>query len=197
MSKKRIVKSITSKYKEQKLEDVFHEFYRLYFRIKNKNNNDIDMQNYLIIRLVTIIEQFFRKVVEIQFKKNQVKSPPKEITIDISILDDMREVTKELIISSSYNFQSVDAIKEGMRDVKIKILSKDHEKYLQSLDELFKLRHDTVHTVISSNTSNIDKYYNITEGLMNDIFKKMNDVKHQFEVYRNNALKQLGIYKIT
>ena len=53
---KRILLHLTPKLKKQKMDDVFTELYRL-DEILEKD--DQHTQNYVVIRLVTIIEQFF------------------------------------------------------------------------------------------------------------------------------------------
>ena len=82
MQGKRISLHLTPKLTKQEMDDVFVEFYRL-DEIFGKR--DRHTQNYIVIRLVTIIEQFFRKIVEKQIENNKGKIP-QEITININYL---------------------------------------------------------------------------------------------------------------
>ena len=68
MKDKRNLKRLTPKLKKQEMDDVFTEFYRLDEIIEK---NDQHTQNYVVIRLVTIIEQFFRKIVEKQIENKK------------------------------------------------------------------------------------------------------------------------------
>ena len=113
---KRNLKRLTPKLKKQEMDDVFTEFYRLDEIIEK---NDQHTQNYVVIRLVTIIEQFFRKIVEkqIENKKGEI---PKEITINTNYLGDMQSTSKERLISSSYSFQNVEDIIRTMNDFQIR-----------------------------------------------------------------------------
>ena len=86
MKGKRTLLRLTLKLKKQEMDDVFTEFYRL-DEILEKN--DQHTQNYIVIRLVTIIEQFFRKVVEKQIKDKKGVIPS-ETTINTDYLSDMQ-----------------------------------------------------------------------------------------------------------
>ena len=183
---------ITKKYTKQKIDDIFHEFYRLYFQVDSGN---IDIQNQLIIKLVTVIEQFFRKIVEIQYQNEKVQLQDKEITLRIFHLDQMKTITKGIIISSSYNFQSIKAIREGMKDVKITFSDKEIKHRLQPLGKLFKLRHDTVHTVMPVNTDNIGKYYDVVEKLMCCILEKVYRTDNYFYFYYDRTMDRLRGYE--
>ena len=63
MAQKIIARNFTNKLEKQGMDDVFVEFYRLDEILENKDQHT---QNYIAIRLVTVIEQFFRKIVEEQ-----------------------------------------------------------------------------------------------------------------------------------
>ena len=104
MQDKRILLHLTPKLTKQEMDDVFVEFYKL-GEILGKN--DQHTQNYIVIRLVTIIEQFFRKIVEKQIE-NVKGGIPHEITINTNYLSSIKSTSKERLISSSYSFQNVD-----------------------------------------------------------------------------------------
>ena len=100
MKGKRSPLRLTPKLRKQEMDDVFTEFYRL-DEILGKD--DQHTKNYIVIRLVTIIEQFFRKIIEKQIENNKSKTP-REITINTDYLRDIQSTSKERLISSSYSF---------------------------------------------------------------------------------------------
>ena len=57
----------------QDIEDIIGEFYQLKLPVDGKSEQDDT--NYSIIRLVTILEQFFRFVVECGLEKDPDKTP--------------------------------------------------------------------------------------------------------------------------
>ena len=62
------------------MRSVFIELYQIEKMIKD--GKYIEQRNYITIRLVTIIEQFFRKVMEFLFRRHPDKRPP-SITLDM------------------------------------------------------------------------------------------------------------------
>ena len=72
----------------QDIEDIFEEFYNLQYLIGRKTEQD-DI-NYDIIRLVTILEQFFRFVVECGLEKDPDKTPT-VIEMNPRMIDSMNE----------------------------------------------------------------------------------------------------------
>ena len=63
MPKKINLSRFTPKLEKQEMDDVFDEFYILDEILECKDQHT---RNYIVIRLVTIIEQFFRKIIEKQ-----------------------------------------------------------------------------------------------------------------------------------
>ena len=138
MAGKRILLHLTPKLTKQEMDDVFVEFYRLGDILGKKDQH---AQNYIIIRLVTIIEQFFRKIVEKQIK-NMKGIIPREITINTNYLSNIKSTSKERLISSSYSFQNVDEITQTMKDFQIQnVFFWDNKDHQDQFKELFKLRH--------------------------------------------------------
>ena len=106
------MKYLTENLKKQKLDDVFFAFYSLEDSLQY---HDVNIQNLIIVRLVTILEQFFRKIVEIQIPKIDRENLPRMIKIDVFELEQMKDLKKEILISSNYNFQNVDTIENTMK----------------------------------------------------------------------------------
>ena len=114
------------------MDDVFVEFYKL---DEIQGNKDQHTQNYIVIRLVTIIEQFFRKIVEEQIKYGKTHNIPSEIILSTSDFMHVPQIHKERLISSSYSFQSIGAISETMKlyDVKNPFLNEEISKQFEAL----------------------------------------------------------------
>ena len=153
---------------KQGIDDVLVEFYRL----KSIMESDLDehQKKYVIIRLVTIIEQFFRCVLEIKFRNVPSKIPEK-MELDPRIIDEAvgklskaaRKTIKNHIISLTYSFQGTDAIKSEMDKFQIKVFG--HEVKEEDFEKLFKLRHSFVHSVDPQplQSEEIQEYYAKTE----------------------------------
>ena len=180
---------------EQYIEDVFDQLYRLDSVINDGNNYQ---RNYVVTRLVTIIEQFFRIIVEDKLYERNGRTP-EPINLDPSIIDEIasihykeeREITKELVISLNYKFQSGDQIKKTMKAYGMKIFHGDVKK--ADYDELFELRHKIVHT-FEQPPSQIRKYYDLTEKLFKHVLEQAN-IKHpSFYLLKIEALVDLGYY---
>ena len=180
---------------EQYIEDVFDQLYRLDSVINDGNNYQ---RNYVVTRLVTIIEQFFRIIVEDKLYERNGRAP-EPINLDPNIIDEIasihskeeREITKELVISLNYKFQSGDQIKKTMKAYGMKIFHGDVKK--ADYDELFELRHKIVHT-FEQPPSKIRKYYDLTEKLFKHVLEQAN-IKHpSFYLLKIDALVDLGYY---
>ena len=117
---------------EQYIEDVFNEFYRLDSIISDGNEYQ---RNYVVTRLVTIIEQFFRIIVEDKLYDRNGKAP-EPVNLDPDIIDKIasihfkgeREITRELVMSLNYKFQSGDQIKKTMKDYGMRVFRDGVEK---------------------------------------------------------------------
>ena len=161
---------------KQDLDDVFVEFYRLESVIASKKEEY--QIGYIIIKLVTLIEQFFRNIVQIQLENKPAKLP-KEITLNTLVIDDIigiisqkrRNVTKEYIVSLSHSFQNTGTInaatcKYGVGKIFSDTLQRNCLKS-EEYDELFKLRHEFVHTINppSQPRLGIKQYHELTEKI--------------------------------
>ena len=178
---------------KQEMGDVITEFYKLE---KIINNSEQYTQNYIVIRLVTVIEQFFRKIIEYKIKNEKsMRYIPNQVILDKQTFISMEPTSKEALIASSYSFQNFSAIKDGMKTfgINCQALSKN-ANLKQDVEELFQLRHNIVHTVVSP-TIKIEKYYSITECLIHDVLNCAYNSKGMFFFSKGYALNRLNQYR--
>ncbi|WOV92373.1 MAG: tetratricopeptide repeat protein [Candidatus Nitrosoabyssus spongiisocia] len=155
-----------------------------FFSLRNLLNTEKQHEkHYVIIRLVTVFEQFCRQIISEQIKNKKFKKLPNEITLKSQSLDNLKILSKELIISSSYSFQSVNSI-SNLKDYDIQIVDDD---LLADMDKLFTSRHDVVHTVMPTKY-NINNGYDITEKLILDILEKSVLGCQSFYAFKGNYL---------
>ena len=188
---------------KQDMSDVFMEFYRL--ELVMNNEKEEHHTKHAIIRLVTIIEQFFRSVVKSQLE-DKPNHLPKEIVLNTLVVDDIistisnkaRSVTKELIISLSYSFQNTGVINNAMCKCGVGEIfpnnSNPDDLSKDKYDELFKLRHEFVHTVNppSRPRLEINEYHKLTEELMRHVLDKIRQERLIFNVLKGEAIHELG-----
>ena len=193
MGKELRIRHPTPELSKQEMTDVVVEFYSLSEILKS---TDRHMHNYLIIRLVTIIEQFFRKIIEMKIKnEDSMNYIPERVTLDRHTFINMESLTKELLIASSYSFQNVKEIKQrmkefGMRNPFAHTSDANPEK---GFEEFFQLRHNIVHTVAPINIE-IKKYYQMTEALIECVLENVHEDKSIFFRYKGDALARLDRY---
>ena len=102
------------------MRSVFIELYQIEKMIKDGKH--IEQRNYITIRLVTIIEQFFRKVMEFLLRRHPDKRPP-SITLDMQALSGIINTASDkspqyfsyVLISHSLSFQNTHDIADAMR----------------------------------------------------------------------------------
>ena len=90
------------------MDEAFVKFYTLESIL-----NDENQKNYIIIRLVTIIEEFCRNLIWSKLISTPIKSTKRKIELEIPVIDDLiatvtkgtRRITKEEIIAASHSFQ--------------------------------------------------------------------------------------------
>ena len=148
--KKRIVRG--RQLTNQSLYEVIEDFYRLSDGINEEQSESTN--NYSIIRLVTIMEQFCRCVIEERFE-NHAELIPQKIEIEHDLLDDLLETVlptadggvKNAIISMSYSFQNVHTICEEMQNFGLLDRQNELRGKIMKLEPLFQIRHVLVHTV--------------------------------------------------
>ena len=181
------VSSITPSLLEQDLTNIFDELIHLK---KYINSSDQFIRKSVIIRLVTILEQFCRQIVEKQiqenaFLKNNNRDDIVLKKLDLEYIDNM---TKEFLISISHNFQSVNAIK-NLENYEINI--KLDKKQEDDLNELFTIRHDLVHTV-KGNSGNINYFYDFVCKLLKKILEMSKYGKGLYEYLCGVSFFQLN-----
>ena len=190
------IPNLTDELKKQKMDDIFREFYRLETIL---NNNEWFTQNYIIIRLVTIIEQFFREVITIQLQKKKMK-PKKEITLRTDDLGDVGSISPERVIAASYSCQSSESMKDLLKEANLKnIFSSVQNQHKISLDDfksLFFARHNIVHTVTLS-TFAPSAHHQMIEDLIKLILYKIYNSDDYFYFFKGNAFFQLTNFQIT
>ena len=184
----------------QTMGDVFEEFYRLKRTIKE--NPETYEKNYAVMRLVTIIEQFFRCVVEIRLKDKPEYIPPK-IEISPHIIDNIsdrfsKNTNKEIknhMISLTYSFQNTNYISKTMQSIKLRALAKSLEsgKIYEEFDKLFQLRHNLTHTVDTKSVPHniIMNYYTMTEELMRATLDELDVPEFSFYLVQGDAFYTL------
>ena len=167
--------------------DVFVEFYQLGIDMKKSST---EYQNeYIAIRLVTILEQFFRCIMELELKRHP-KDIPHKITLDMQSMNDIictvskgsRRITPELIVSYSYSFQNTKSIENIQQYIKTPIFEDKSRQpkhgyqsspTKQDYDELFEIRHRLVHSVDRIPYLDVEKYYSMTEDLLEHVLKQV------------------------
>ena len=176
---------------EQEMKDVVVEFYDLTQFLEDENRH---IQNYVTIRLVTIIEQFFRKIIETRIRSGKAgEYIPEKLLLDKHTFINIESITKETLIASSYSFQSVEEIKEKMEKHNVKNpfgMSSENSDIEEKFDKLFQLRHSIVHSVVHANIE-MRKYYEMTENLIKNVLSKVHK-NNVFFTLKSHALGSLG-----
>ena len=184
----------------QDIDDIFEEFYQLQLIIDGKS--EPGRVNYSIARLVTVLEQFFRFVVECGLEKDPDKTPP-TIEMDPHMIDSVsrrladisEDHIRNYVVSLSYSFQNQHEIVSMME--KFEMLNKQNNirKTINGLDGLFQLRHKVVHTVERQNVSLgwIKKYHTGIESLMHEILDELRPLEVSFYCQKMKALKKFEL----
>ena len=183
---------------DQNIDDVFEQFYKLDEQIKNKDQKD-DYANELV-KLVTIIEQFFRCAYAIIFnEKLTTKQLPSEITIKLPLLEHIIELSKiyerpdnrtyflAYVISMSYMFENVSPIEDLQKKVsEWNVIKKTHEY-------MFGLRHRIIHTAVPPHISKDDilKYYSDFERVFEDTLDYFHIPQYSFHSLTGKAIRNL------
>ena len=190
MSKGLRIRHPTPELLKQVMTDVVVEFYRLDEILES---TDQHTRNYAVIRLVTIIEQFFRKAIELKIK-NDVSGNyiPEQVTLDKHTFMNMKSITKEILVASSYSFQNVSEIKQRAKEFDLgNPFAYPHNVNVEKeFEKFFQLRHNVVHTVMPANIE-LKRYYQITENLIKHVLEKIHKEKSIFFRYKGDALARL------
>lgn len=196
---------------------VFKEFYNLEELI-NKSQTMAE-RNYITVRLVTVIEQFFQKVMEFLLKRYPDRCPQK-VTVDTRLFPNIVKTGVEyswinitnLIISQTFSFQNTrdiadamntygdvvifaDNFKQGKKGIKSSLSQYDYNKF-------FDARHNIVHTIEQRPHLDSRRYYKMTKELLNYTLKQINyygfyeDI-HQVLVYLDKKEEATKYNKIS
>ena len=157
---------ITESLLEQTMDDIFERFFELE---KFLDHSDMHIKEWVVIKLVTIIEQFCREIIKDQLKHNHDVHYPEKLQINIGDLERAKNIEIDSLIISQYNFQNTHAIINDLRHYKINDFLDKETK--DDLDELFNVRHNIVHT-ISSQNYDVRKGYDTTQNLLKHILDK-------------------------
>ena len=189
MVKPILVRQPTPELVKQEMTDVMAELYNLDDILNDTNQHT---RNYVVIRLVTVIEQFFRKIVEKKIHDDKLGNYiPDQLKLDKQTFMNITSTTKATLISSSYSFQSVSEIKEIMKQFNVRNPFSNSSNTEKEFETLFQFRHNTVHSVVSSYLE-IKKYYQITEDLIKNTLHQVYDQKSIFAILKGNALAKLN-----
>ena len=170
------------------MKSVFGELYLIEDMIKS--GKYMEQINYITIRLVTIIEQFFRKVIEFLLRRHPEKRP-QSVTLDTRLINNIiradfnqkRRHAMDVIISHTFSFQNTKDIADAMNTYgKIQIFSGDSKQFSHNsktglirrdYNTLFEARHDVVHSIVRQPHLNVKRYYDMTEKLLNHTLEKV------------------------
>ncbi|MDE0265458.1 MAG: tetratricopeptide repeat protein [Thaumarchaeota archaeon] len=178
MTSKRKLHALTPEVMNQQLPDVFDAL--LYVEDLLQHKEDSHVTNYITIRLVTILEQFCRKVIEHKIENNEDSiTVPTIIEIKTNDLDKIKKINKANVISISYNFPNIGTIDSTFNDYNIKNIWNNIDASIKKdLEELIYNRHNVVHTV-SAISYDVKRGYDALEAFMKyicrDIFKTDNE----------------------
>lgn len=183
---------------KQNMYSVFKEFYSIEPIIRQ--GMEEHSKNYMVIRLVTVVEQFFRCVVENYFHKHpdlipQISVRNKEAVYGNIFADaewSMRRDLNLVMVSATYSFQSTYTIKKEMK--KLGLSDKALENKVDYLDTLFCMRHALIHTVEPRlcNVDTLKEYYGIIEEIMEMTLNKLNIPEFSFYLQKGMAFFSLG-----
>ena len=158
---------ITKSLLNQGMADILEQFFKLEDSL---DNPDEHIQEWLIIKLVTIIEQFCREIVKKQIDANPDLQLPQELHINVAKLDSAKKISTSSLIASQYNFQNMQTIINELKRYDIDDFLTNVNK--NELDELFRIRHDIIHTISSTQNYDIGNGYNTIQNLLKKILEK-------------------------
>ena len=142
-----------------------------FFKLEDFSDHPDDyIQEWLIIKLVTIIEQFCREIIRNQIDNNIDIQLPQEFHITVAKLDRAKKISTGSLIASQYNFQNMKIIIDELKRYNIDGFLEGINK--NDLDELFRIRHDIIHTISSTQNYNIKNGYNTIRNLLKKILEK-------------------------
>ena len=158
---------ITDSLLDQDMCNILDQFFKLEDFLDHPSKH---IQEWFIIKLVTIIEQFCREIVKNQIDTDVDIPLPQELHITVAKLDRAKKISTSSLIASQYNFQNMQTIINELKRYKIDDFLKGVNK--NELDELFRIRHDIIHTISSTQNYNIKNGYKATQNLLKKILQK-------------------------
>ena len=182
------VNRITESFLKQQMSNILEQ----YFDIEKLLDDDKQhVKEWIIIKLVTVIEQFCREIIKKQLDSKKHKKLPPEFSINVQYIDRAKKIDTNALIASQYNFQNIDSIT---------ILKKTYGvNYLFSpqvhtdIEKLFDTRHDIVHTAIKQNYD-VKKGYYTVEKLFKTILKNSSLGIEYLDLMRGNYLVSVDKY---
>ena len=179
---------ITESLLKQQMSNVLEQ----YFDIENFLDDDQQhVKEWVVIKLVTVIEQFCREIIKTELDSKKYIKLPLEFSINVRHLDRAKKIDTNALIASQYNFQNIDSIT---------ILRKTYgvnysfsSQVCSDIEKLFDTRHDIVHTTIKQNYD-IKKGYYTAEKLFKTILKNSSLGIEYLDLMRGNYLVSVDKY---
>ena len=155
-------KKITQELLDQTMGDIFNQF----FDIENYlNTSDKLIKEWIVIKLVTIIEQVCRKIISAQIDtRNDIQLPESLVNLEYE-----KETHVSDLIASQYNFQNTNTIVNVFKTYNMSGIFNEITK--DDADKLFNARHNLVHSV-SKQSYDIKQLYDTTQSLLKSILDK-------------------------
>ena len=179
---------ITESFLKQQMSNILEQ----YFDIEKFLDDDKQhVKEWIIIKLVTVIEQFCREIIKKQLDSKKHKKLPSEFSINVQHIDRAKKIDTNTLIASQYNFQNIDSITilKKTYGVDYSFSSQVHE----DIEKLFDTRHDVVHTTIKQNYD-IKKGYYAAEKLFKTILTNSSLGIEYFDIMRGHYFTYVGKY---
>lgn len=157
-------------------------------------------KNCAISRLVTVVEQFFRAIMNIAFAEGKLELPDNKCYNRKIVYDQHKKLliptlkeTQNYLVSMTYTFQQLDTIKEEMEKLNTEYCDIFNKQWL---GELFKLRHNIIHTVVTNAPpyEDIVKYYEMVENMFKIVLDGLNIPKWSFYNVKTQVLDRYEDY---
>ena len=171
---------ITKPLLDQTMDGIFHHFFNLE---KFLDDTDMHVKEWVIIKLVTVIEQFCRQIVSNQIDTHPDIQLPETFQLDITDFDRAKDISSSFLIASQYNFQNTRTIINYLNNYKINNVFDTQNK--NEIEELFNVRHNIVHTTSTQNYD-IKKGYHATQKLLKSILEKSSFDLTYYDIIHGN-----------
>ena len=182
------VNRITESFLKQQMSNILEQ----YFDIEKLLDDDKQhVKEWIIIKLVTVIEQFCREIIKKQLDSKKHKKLPSEFSINIRNIDRAKKIDTNSLIASQYNFQNMDSITILKKMYGVNYLFSKHVH--AGIEKLFETRHDIVHTAIKQNCD-IKKGYYTVGNLFKTILQSSSLGIEYFDLMRGNYFAHMKEY---